>query len=76
MYKYGIGRQICSTIAGLFGTTRLTRRLNRDKIRYRGLIETVGQTRLPRKNIPKKYLWHFVLMHADAKWPRLQLNLC
>lgn len=54
MYKYGIGRQITSVIAGLFGTTRLTRRLNRDKIRYRGLIETVGQTRLPRKKYPEK----------------------
>lgn len=54
MYKYGIGRQITSAIAGLFGTSRLTRRLNRDKIRYRGLIETVGQTRLPRKKYPEK----------------------
>ena len=53
-YKYGYLRQICSVIAGLFGTTRLKRRLNRDKIRYRGLISTVGQNQIPRQKYPTK----------------------
>lgn len=54
MYKYGKIRQISAAVAGLFGTTRHTRRLRRDRIRYKGLISTVGQTRLPRQKYPNK----------------------
>jgi lipopolysaccharide biosynthesis glycosyltransferase len=53
-YKYGYFRQILSMIYGLCGTTRLKRRLNRDKIRYHGLISTVGQNRIPRQKYPTK----------------------
>lgn len=48
MYKFSKFRQIHATIAGLFGRTRSARRFKRDKVRYRGLISTVGQTLLPR----------------------------
>ena len=54
MYKFSKLRQISATIAGIFGRTRKTRRLNRDKIRYRGLIVTTGQTRIPRKKYEEK----------------------
>lgn len=54
MYKYGIFRQVASTVAGICGTTRSKRRLNRDKVRYNGLIATVGQTKLPRKKYETK----------------------
>lgn len=54
MYKYTKLRQISATIAGLFGTSRVARRLNRDRVRYRGLIATVGQTRIPRQKYPVK----------------------
>lgn len=54
MYKYTKLRQISATIAGLFGTSRAARRLNRDRVRYRGLIATVGQTRIPRQKYPVK----------------------
>ena len=54
MYKYSKFRQICATIAGVCGKSRAARRLNRDKIRYHGLISTVGQTRIPRKKYPEK----------------------
>lgn len=53
-YKYGYFRQISSVIAGLFGKTKLQRRLNRDKIRYKGLISTVGQNTIPRQKYPEK----------------------
>ncbi len=54
MYKYSKFRQICATIAGVCGKSRAARRLNRDKVRYHGLISTVGQTRIPRKKYPEK----------------------
>jgi len=54
MYKYSKFRQICAAVAGVCGRTRAARRLNRDKIRYRGLIETVGQTRIPRQKYETK----------------------
>ena len=54
MYKFSKFRQICATVAGLFGKTRAARRLNRDKIRYKGLIATVGQTRIPRQKYETK----------------------
>ena len=54
MYKYSKFRQISAAIAGLFGKDRCARRLNRDKIRYHGLISTIGQTRLPRNKYPTK----------------------
>ena len=54
MYKYSKFRQICATVAGMFGTSRAARRLNRDRVRYRGLIATVGQTRIPRQKYPTK----------------------
>ena len=54
MYKYGKIRQVSAAVAGIFGKTRVTRRLNRDKIRYKGLISTIGQTRLPRQKYPTK----------------------
>lgn len=48
MYKYGKIRQISAALAGVFGTSRTARRLNRDKVRYHGLIATVGQNKIPR----------------------------
>lgn len=54
MYKYSKFRQICATVAGAFGHSRTARRLNRDRVRYHGLISTVGQTRLPRQKYPVK----------------------
>lgn len=54
MYKYGIFRQIGAAVAGTFGTSRATRRLNRDKIRYHGLIATTGQNKIPRLKYEKK----------------------
>lgn len=53
-YKYGYIRQISSVIAGLFGKDRCARRINRDKIRYHGLIATVGQNKIPRQKYPVK----------------------
>ena len=53
-YKYGLFRQIAAAVAGCIGTSRGARRLNRDVVRYHGLIETVGQTRLPRQKYPVK----------------------
>ena len=53
-YKYGYIRQISSVIAGLFGKTKIQRRLNRDKVRYHGLISTVGQNKIPRQKYPTK----------------------
>ncbi len=54
MYKFSVLRQVSATIAGLFGTTRESRRLKRDKIKFHGLIETVGQNRLPREKYAKR----------------------
>ncbi len=54
MYKYSKFKQIYSTVAGLFGKTRTARRLKRDKIRYRGLISTIGQNMIPRQKYPTK----------------------
>jgi len=54
MYKYSKFRQISATIAGMFGKTKSARRLNRDKVRYKGLIKTVGQNRLPRQTYSEK----------------------
>lgn len=54
MYKYSKFRQIGATIAGLCGTNRAARRLNRDRVRYHGLIATVGETRIPRQKYPVK----------------------
>ena len=54
MYKYGLVRRVSSVVAGLFGKTRAQRRLNRDKIRYKGLISTVSETRIPRQKYPTK----------------------
>lgn len=54
MYKYSKFRQISATIAGLFGKTRAVRRFNRDRVRYHGLIATVGQNKIPRQKYPHK----------------------
>ena len=54
MYKYSKFRQISATIAGLFGKDRAARRINRDKIRYKGLISTTGQNIIPRKKYEHK----------------------
>ena len=54
MYKYGIFRQISAAVAGVCGTSRAARRLNRDKIRYHGLIATTGQNKIPRLKYEKK----------------------
>ena len=54
MYKYSKFRQIGATIAGLCGTNRAARRLNRDRVRYHGLIATVGENRIPRQKYPVK----------------------
>lgn len=54
MYKYGFTRKVASVIAGLFGKSRARRRLNRDKIRYHGLIATTGKTKIPRQKYPTK----------------------
>ena len=54
MYKYGLFRQVSATVAGLFGKDRATRRINRDKIRYKGLIATVGKNVIPRKKYGTK----------------------
>ena len=54
MYKYGFVKRVSSVVAGLFGKTRAKRRLNRDRIRYKGLISTVSETRLPRQKYAKK----------------------
>ena len=54
MYKYSKFRQICATVAGMFGTNRAARRLNRDRVRYHGLISTVGETRIPSIKYPTK----------------------
>ena len=53
MYKFSIFRRFSATIAGIFGTTRESRRLKRDKIKFHGLIETIGQNRLPREKYTK-----------------------
>jgi lipopolysaccharide biosynthesis glycosyltransferase len=67
MYKYSKFRQICATIAGLFGKTRAARRLHRDQVRYRGLISTVGQTKIPRKKYPEKIPVAFCFDARGAK---------
>ena len=54
MYKYSKFRQISATVAGLFGKDRAARRINRDKIRYKGLISTTGQNIIPRKKYEHK----------------------
>lgn len=54
MYKYSFFRRTAAGIAGIFGRTKAARRLNRDKIRYKGLIATVGQNRLPRQKYQTK----------------------
>lgn len=54
MYKYGIFRQISAAVAGVCRTSRAARRLNRDKIRYHGLIATTGQNKIPRLKYEKK----------------------
>ncbi len=54
MYKYSKFRQICATVAGVFGRTRPARRLNRDRVRYHGLISTVGETVIPRQKYTEK----------------------
>ncbi|MBQ2858873.1 MAG: glycosyltransferase family 8 protein, partial [Alphaproteobacteria bacterium] len=54
MYKYGFVKRVSSVVAGLFGKTRAKRRLNRDKIRYKGLISTVSETRIPRQKYATK----------------------
>ena len=66
-YKYGLFRQISSAIAGVCGTTRIARRLNRDKIRYKGLIETVGQNRIPRQKYKKTIPLAFCFDARGAK---------
>ena len=53
-YKYGYLRQLSSVIAGLFGATKLQRRINRDKIRYHGLISSIGKNKIPRQKYPTK----------------------
>ena len=54
MYKYGFARKVASIVAGFFGKSRARRRLNRDKIRYHGLIATTGKTKIPRQKYPTK----------------------
>ena len=54
MYKYGKIRRSVAAIAGLFGRNRASRRLNRDRVRYHGLIASTGQTVLPRQKYPTK----------------------
>ena len=54
MYKYGLIRQIGSNLAGIFGKTRAARRYNRDRIRYHGLIASVGQNKIPRQKYKTK----------------------
>ena len=54
MYKYSKFRQISATLAGLFSKDRATRRINRDKVRYKGLISTTGQNIIPRKKYEQK----------------------
>ncbi|MBO7042361.1 MAG: glycosyltransferase family 8 protein [Alphaproteobacteria bacterium] len=54
MYKYSLFRQVSATVAGIFGKNRITRRINRDKIRYKGLIATVGKNTIPRKKYETK----------------------
>lgn len=66
-YKYGLFRQIASAIAGACGRTRIARRLNRDRIRYHGLIETVGQNRIPRKKYPVRIPVAFCFDARGAK---------
>ena len=67
MYKYGILRQAVSNLAGLFGKTRPQRRLNRDRIRYHGLISTTGGTRLPRIKYPTKIPMAFCFNARGAR---------
>lgn len=67
MYKYGFFRQGLSNLAGLFGKTRPQRRLNRDKIRYKGLIVTTGQNKLPRQKYPTKIPVAFCFNARGAK---------
>lgn len=68
MYKYGLFRQMASNLAGLLGRTRPQRRLNRDRIRYRGLIATTGQTKIPRQKYPTKIPMAFCF---DARGARM-----
>ena len=67
MYKYGFFRRVASGVAGCFGKTRPQRRLNRDRIRYHGLIETVGETKIPRQKYPTKIPMAFCFDTRGAK---------
>ena len=67
MYKYGILRQAASNFAGLFGRSRPQRRLNRDRIRYWGLIDTVGQNMIPRIKYPTKIPMAFCFNARGAR---------
>ena len=67
MYKYGKIRQVSAAIAGLFGRNRAARRLNRDRVRYKGLISTTGKTVLPRQKYPTKIPVAFCFDGRGAK---------
>ena len=67
MYKYGLFRQAASNLAGLFGRSRPQRRLNRDRIRYYGLIDTVGQNMIPRQKYPTKIPMAFCFNARGAR---------
>ena len=66
-YKYGPIRQIAASVAGMFGASRIARRLHRDNVRYQGLIETVGQNRIPRKKYSEKIPVAFCFDARGAK---------
>ena len=74
MYKYGLFRQIASNVAGIFGTTRVTRRLNRDRIRYHGLIASVGQNKIPRKKYATKIPVAFCFDERGCKMAAVTLK--
>lgn len=67
MYKYGKIRQTVAALAGVFGKDRVARRLNRDRVRYHGLISTVGQNMLPRKKYETKIPVAFCFDGRGAK---------
>ena len=67
MYKYGLFRQMASNLAGVFGRSRARRRLNRDRIRYYGLIDTVGQNMIPRQKYPTKIPMAFCFNARGAR---------
>ena len=74
MYKYSKFRQICATVAGCFGKTRAARRLHRDRVRYHGLISTVGQTMIPRKKYPEKIPMAFCFDARGCKMAAVTLK--